>query len=92
MTQQIKINKDDLQSLIIYAQRYTIGRMTYAPNDVKNIILKHLDDLSLGAIQIIIDDIEREQEYDRLGEECDKQMWLNLLEILKDEIERRGKK
>lgn len=90
MTNQITINKDDLQSLIIYAQRYTIGRMTFAPSEVKEIILKHMGDLSLGTIQVIIDDIERVRDEDGLGMECDKATWLALLNDLQSEIKKRA--
>lgn len=92
MTQQIKINKDDLQDLIIFAQRYTIGRMTYAPSLFKNIVLKHLSDLEDSVIQIIITDIEQERNRDNLGMECDKVIWLSLLETLKSELKKREMK
>lgn len=93
MTQQIKINKDDLQDLIVFAERYTIGRMTFAPPTFKQICLKHLSDLKNGTIKVIIADIEREQDSEYgLGQGFDKQMWLSLLETLKSELKKRDEK
>ena len=38
----ITITDDEFQQFIIYAERYAIGRMTYVPSEVNNIILKYL--------------------------------------------------
>lgn len=93
MNQQIKINKDDLQDLIIFAGRYTMGRMTFAPLTFKQICLKHLNDLKNGTIKVIIADIEREQDSEYgLGEGIDKQVWLDLLDVLKSELKKRDEK
>lgn len=86
---QIQIDKNDLQDLVIYAERYAIGRMTYAPSDVSRIIIKYLSDLKLSVIKILIQDIKQESERNNLGEECDKVTWLNLLNILEKELEER---
>lgn len=91
MNQQIKINKDDLQDLIIYAERYSLGRMTFAPHTIKQIILNHLSDIKTGTIKVIISDIERERDREHLGMECDKVTWLDLLDVLKSEIKKREK-
>lgn len=88
MTNQIPINTDDLQDLIIYAGRYTMGRMTSAPHTFQDICLKHLRDLKKDTIKVIIADIEREEKLDRLGADFDKKMWLDLLHTLKSEIQK----
>lgn len=92
MSQKIKIDKSDLQELMINSQRYAIGRMTCVPFVFKEIALKHLNDLTNDTIQVMIDDIETQRNRSNLGAECDKETWLSLLETLKDEIEKRGKK
>ena len=38
----ITITDDEFQQFIIYAERYAIGRMTYVPSEVNNIIRKYL--------------------------------------------------
>lgn len=85
--EQVKISKNSLQDLVIYAQRYSIGRQTYAPKDVKEFILKHLNDLEYNTIKVIIDDIRLQNERNNLGAEMDKIMWLDLL----DELEKTSK-
>lgn len=89
---QVTINKNDLQSLVIYAQRYTIGRMTYAPWVFSQAMLRSLDNLTDNTIHIVMRDIEQESGKDALGWECDKVLWLDLLVKLKAEMKKREKK
>lgn len=86
---KIEINKADLQDLMIFAERYSMGRMTFAPKTFQEICLKHLRDLKTGTIKVIIADIEHEEKLDRLGADFDKKMWLDLLHTLKSEIQKR---
>ena len=87
--EQVKISKNDLQDLVIYAQRYSIGRQTYAPKDVKDFILKHLNDLEYNTIKVITDDIRRQHGRNNLGAEMDKTMWLDLLDELEKTLKTR---
>ena len=85
----INIKNDELEALLIYAQRYAIGRMTYAPTEVATLVRKYMPYATTGALNILIQDIEQQTDVDMLGEECDKKMWLALLETLKNERARR---
>lgn len=90
--QKVEISINDLQDLVIYAQRYAIGRKTYAPKDVSDVILKHLDDLDDNTIKVIIDDIHLQTQRNNLGEDMDKTVWLDLLATLKNELSKSVKK
>lgn len=85
---QVTINKTDLQALVIYAQRYTIGRMTYAPWEFSQAMLRNLDNLTDNTIHLVIRDIER--EFAR-GSKCDTMIWFDLLVNLKAEMKKREK-
>ena len=84
------IGSKEFQGLIIYSARYVIGRMTYAPHEVGDIIKRYLDKIEEGTLDVLINDIEHQSQFDcGLGEDCDKKMWLALLDTLKNEREKR---
>ena len=85
----ITITDDEFQQFIIYAERYAIGRMTYVPSEVNNIILKYLPFIANNTLGILIRDIELEADREMLGMDFDKKMWLALLDTLKNERDRR---
>ena len=85
----ITITDDEFQQFIIYAERYAIGRMTYVPSAVNDIIIKYLPFITNNTLGVLILDIELEADRDMLGMDCDKQMWLALLDTLKNERDRR---
>ena len=85
----ITITDDEFQSLVIYAERYAIGRMTYVPDEVNQIIRKYLPRIANNTLGVLIRDIELEADRDMLGMDFDKKMWLALLDTLKNEREER---
>ena len=85
----LTITDNEFQQLIIYAERYAIGRMTYVPSEVNQIIRKYLPRISSSALGVLIQDIELEVSRDMLGMDFDKKMWLALLDTLRNEREER---
>lgn len=85
----ITITDDEFQQFIIYAERYAIGRMTYVPSEVNQIIRKYLPRISSNTLGVLIQDIELETDRDMLGMDFDKKMWLALLDTLRNEREER---
>ena len=85
----ITITDDEFQQFIIYAERYAIGRMTYVPSAVNQIIRKYLPRIANNTLGVLIRDIELEADRDMLGMDFDKKMWLALLDTLKNERDRR---
>ena len=85
----ITITNKEFQQFIIYAERYAIGRMTYVPSAVNDIILKYLPFITNNTLGVLIQDIELEADRDMLGMDFDKKMWLALLDTLKNERDRR---
>ena len=85
----ITITNKEFQQFIIYAERYAIGRMTYVPSAVNDIILKYLPFIANNTLGVLIQDIELEANREMLGMDCDKKMWLALLDTLRNEREER---
>ena len=82
------------ESIIVYATRYALGRMTYSVDDVCRYIKYYIKELSENCIDILIRDIEDEIKYwnnmgRTCGMECDERQWRELLELLKEERESR---
>ena len=79
---QIKINgkTEDLSAMLIGAERYALGRKTYIVQWTCEFIGSNLHLLIEKDKQVMIRDIENPISY---GDECDKECWMQLLEILK---------
>lgn len=73
------------EQIIISAERYALGRMTYIVEITTNYISKEIrrGRLSKSCLQIIKRDIEDAKD---LGMKCDKQQWLKLLELIEETI------
>ena len=75
----------DYEHIVISAERYALGRMTYIVEITVNYILKEIeeDKLSDRCLDIIAEDI-RNKKY--LGMECDKKLWIKLLDRIEEVI------
>jgi len=73
--------------IIIYAFRYALGRQTGSVSDVCDCIKENVDSFKSWELQQIIKEIkEYEEMYGKLGMECDRQIWYNLIEWLEERI------
>lgn len=75
----------DYEQIIISAERYALGRMTYIVELTVNYILKEIenDKLSDKCLDIIAEDIRQAKS---LGMECDEKCWLKLLDRIEEVI------
>lgn len=75
----------DYEHIIISAERYALGRMTYIVELTVNYILKEIEDnkLSDSCLDVIREDINSAKN---LGMECDKKLWLKLLDRIEEVI------
>lgn len=82
---QIKFNgeAEDISMILVSAERYALGRRTYIVQWTCEIIKKNMHLLSEKDKQVMIRDLENPISY---GDECDKQEWIILLEMLRKEI------
>ena len=91
MDDPITLSRFEFEDMIIYAQRYAIGRMTFAPHDVCNIINTRLHGLSDNTIKVLRDDIAREIDRGNLGSpSIDAPLWRQTYANIMEEISNRS--
>lgn len=75
----------DYEHMIISAERYALGRITYIVNLTVNYILQEIEDdkLSDSCLDVIRKDIKEARDY---GMDCDKKQWLKLLDRIEEVI------
>ena len=75
----------DYEQIIISAERYALGRITYIVEITVNYILEEIknDKLSDTCLDIIAEDIRQSKN---LGMECDKKCWIKLLDRIEEVI------
>ena len=75
----------DYEHIIISAERYALGRMTYIVELTVNYILQEIEDnkLSDSCLDVIREDINSAKN---LGMECDRVQWLKLLKRIEEVI------
>ena len=71
--------------LLVSAERYALGRMTYIVEWTCETIINNIHLLTHKDKQIMMHDIMKQKERG-YGDECDKQEWLRLLAILEREV------
>ena len=82
---QVNLNGkiEDISAMIVGAERYALGRRTYMVQWTCEFIKNNLHLITNKDKQVIIRDIEHPISY---GDECDKECWMQLLKILKMEV------
>ena len=75
----------DYEQIVISAERYALGRMTYIVSLTVDYILQEIehDKLSDRCLDIIAEDIRQAKN---LGMDCDKEQWLKLLDRIEEVI------
>lgn len=75
----------DYEQMIVSAERYALGRMTYIVEITVNYILQEIenDKLSDRCLDVIGEDIRSAKN---LGMECDEKLWLKLLDRIEEVI------
>ncbi|MGX2974437.1 hypothetical protein ACWIUH_05565 [Ursidibacter arcticus] len=87
---EMTITYDEFQMLIISAERYAIGRMTYVVSETCDLIANYLPSLSNNTLSVLIRDIKSyPKDSGSYGSKCDNENWLNLLSLLEAEYEKR---
>ena len=76
---------EDYEHIVISAERYALGRMTYIVELTVNYIMQEIEDnkLSDQCLDIMRNDIEKARNY---GMQCDKEQWMKLLKRIEEVI------
>lgn len=80
------LGSKDFNALIMCSFRYALGRTSYMPSWISDIISANKDKLTTNTLNIIIEEITTAHYY---GEEHDKRMWLAFKKELEDYREER---
>lgn len=88
---EFNLDVDDINDLIVCAFRYALGRRTYIVHTITEIIKANLSALESNTIEVMLRDIERQHDYEKVGlekafgDECDRERWLELEVLLNAE-------
>ena len=76
---------EDYEHIVISAERYALGRMTYIVELTVNYIMQEIEDnkLSDKCLVIMRNDIKKTKNY---GMQCDKEQWMKLLKRIEEVI------
>lgn len=86
-----KLDSDDLNDLIVCAFRYALGRRTYIVHTITEIIKTNFSALDSRTIEVMLQDIERQHEYEKVGidkafgDDCDRERWMEVEVLLNAE-------
>ena len=90
------LSRDDFEVLVICATRYALGRQTYMPSMVQEIVQSHISELTLPTLHILTEDIEFAEHMALNGapyalgdKSIDAPGWLALKDRMKEEENRR---
>lgn len=84
---KVEVKSTDLDSLIVYAVRYALGRQSYAVSEVAIIVDRYKDFLAGRTINTIIKDLQSPDLFG--GMDMDERMWNALLDTLTDHMRQR---
>lgn len=72
----------DIDELSVWAVRYALGRMTYAPHNVAELIERRRDSIRPATLAVIVRDIDEAEARGGLGMAMDAEAWLRLRKML----------
>ena len=76
------MNSSDLNTLCVCAFRYALGRNTYMPSLIVDILTKELPELESATKEIMAREIRWAIERNEAGWSCDVETWCGFLETL----------
>lgn len=74
----------DISMILVSAERYALGRMSYIVSWTYEVIKKNLHLITEQDKRVMIEDIEKCKNY---GHDIDKTCWGELLEVIKKSLE-----
>lgn len=79
----MKLTPEEIQILLLYAMRYTMGRATYAVGEMCGLIQDQWPNIPPATRSLLLRDLKSEVQSDRpLGHDFDRRNWESLLEFM----------
>lgn len=69
------------ECILLYAFRYALGRRTYAVSDVYDALVRNWALMKQCSKDLIKKEIEDARKRDSLGDACDAELWLSILDL-----------
>lgn len=79
---EIRGDRHDIKSMIMFAFRYAMGRKTFASNIITEIIVENLEIFSRNEIAQMITEIDFQERLGGLGDDCDILTWKDFKQLL----------
>lgn len=76
----MKVTVDHI--ILAYAFRYALGRRTASVSDVIEAIYENLENIPSHILKVMNREIQEADLVDGLGDQCDKDNWLDLQKVL----------
>ena len=84
----MKRNVEVTTTILFYAFRYALGRRTGAPSTIAMAIGSNINEFAEWELKQIVKEILEYEDYSgSLGDDCDKEVWYDLVEVLNDKLE-----
>lgn len=88
---QICIDDDELQLMVVCSVRYAVRRRSYVTGLVSDLVIRHINQLTLTTLNVIHDELTTTIEH-KAGDDCDLASWENCLSVVRDAILERNYK
>ena len=75
------IKKEDQRDLLVYAFRYTLGRATYAPQQVASVLKQCWLDLPQSDRDLYRREIKEAVDRGAAGHKCDELVWMQIANL-----------
>lgn len=85
----LSINAYELETLAVASVRYSLGRQTYMPLSVMEIIEPYLPQFSENTLAVLDRDITSHERDENLGSSYDAKNWLDFRAKIRKELESR---
>ncbi|MFW5847097.1 MAG: hypothetical protein ACOCUU_02985 [Nanoarchaeota archaeon] len=79
------IDKSDLRLIMMCAFRYSLGRMTYMPWTITELIKKNSFLFNSRDWKQFIKEIKEHEKFSNLGMDCDIKTWENFVKFCKEQ-------
>lgn len=84
------MKSQDIRTLLISSFNFALGRMSYIVSDTVRIIIENQEHLTENDCRLMVRDIRQAIEQQKIGMECDKAVWLHLVEELSARLIKNG--
>lgn len=91
-TIELTLSRTDFEILLMSAFRYALGRSSYVPSVIIDIIENNKEQVRESTLKLFVDEIEERKRIglDSLGMSVDIESWLGLQERLKKYVASKG--